>query len=307
VLTPGGGPQTVEFRVVRPDGEIRLLQAQGLLVPAADGQYTRVIGTSLDITERRATELALRASEESYRTIFDHSNDAVFVHDIATGAVLDANRRACEFSDVTLEELRENGLAIIANGPPPFTPDRAVAHMQRAAAGEAVRYDAEVRVRGGPGRMTIDFQVAPLRDAAGRITHLIPSATDVSARVAAETALRDALAALQAVYDTAPVGLCVFDRELRWTRINARLAAMNGFPPEAHLGRRVGELLPGLAASLEPVLRRVLETPARGCSASPSPARRRRTPACCASGRRATCRCATPRAVSPASTWSPRR
>jgi len=134
-------PVTVEFRIIRPDDEVRLLQAQGLLVPAADGQLSRVIGTSLDITERRATELALRASEESYRAIFDASNDAIFVHDVATGRILDANRRACAFSDVTLEELRADGLSLIANGPPPFTPDRAVEFLERAAAGESVRFE----------------------------------------------------------------------------------------------------------------------------------------------------------------------
>ena len=57
----------------------------------------------------------------------------------------------------------------------------------RAAAGETSRYDIEVRMA-GDSRMAIDFQVAPLRDAAGRVTHLIPSAVDITARKRSEEA-----------------------------------------------------------------------------------------------------------------------
>ncbi len=81
------------------------------------------------------------ASDEGYRAIFDSSNDSTFIHDLNTGAILDANRRACEYSGATLDELKSHGLEIIANGPAPFTADRAAAFLQRAAAGELVRFE----------------------------------------------------------------------------------------------------------------------------------------------------------------------
>lgn len=62
-----------------------------------------------------------------------------------------------------------------------------------------------------------------------------------------ERRVREGTAELEAVYAGAPVGLCVLDRELRWVRINRRLAEINGFSPEAHIGKTVRELLPGLA------------------------------------------------------------
>lgn len=61
----------------------------------------------------------------------------------------------------------------------------------RARDGEVVRFDVPVRVA-GDRRMWIDFQLAPLRDGDGRITHLIPSAMDITARRQAEAALREA-------------------------------------------------------------------------------------------------------------------
>lgn len=65
---------------------------------------------------------------------------------------------------------------------------------------------------------------------------------------------------LEAIYRTAPIGLCVLDDELRFVRINDRLAEINGVAPDAHIGRTVREVLPGLADEVEPLLRRVLET-----------------------------------------------
>lgn len=75
-----------------------------------------------------------------------------------------------------------------------------------------------------------------------------------------EAALRRQLAALQADYDQAPVGLCALDTELRFQRINASLAGLNGRPAADHLGQTVREMVPGLADQVEPLLRQVLRT-----------------------------------------------
>ncbi|MFO0908116.1 MAG: PAS domain S-box protein [Isosphaeraceae bacterium] len=136
---------------------------------------------------------------------------------------------------------------------------------ERASRGESPRYDVEVMM--ASGLMTIDFTIVPMFDSAGRLAYLIPSAVNVSERVRVEAALRLSeetarrqLAEIRATYDAAPIGLCVLDSELRWVRINARLAEMNGYPPEAHIGRTVSELLPDLGEDSIRVLQGVLTT-----------------------------------------------
>jgi PAS domain S-box-containing protein len=76
----------------------------------------------------------------------------------------------------------------------------------------------------------------------------------------AEAAQRERAAQIEATYASAPVGLCLYDRELRWLAVNNRLAAIHGFPAAAHIGRTPRDLLPDLAGRIEPILRRVLET-----------------------------------------------
>jgi PAS domain-containing protein len=66
-------------------------------------------------------------------------------------------------------------------------------------------------------------------------------------------------ARLRAVYDLAPIGLCLVDRRMRFLEVNDRLAALNGVPAAAHLGRTLREVLPpALADALEPAYARVL-------------------------------------------------
>jgi PAS domain S-box-containing protein len=65
---------------------------------------------------------------------------------------------------------------------------------------------------------------------------------------------------LEAIYATAPIGLCVLDTQLRYVRINHRLAEINGLTVEQHLGRSVRDILPQLADAIEPQLQAVLDT-----------------------------------------------
>lgn len=61
-------------------------------------------------------------------------------------------------------------------------------------------------------------------------------------------------------YDSAPIGLCVFDLELRYVQINDWLARINGIPADGHLGLRISEVLPQVAQAVEAQLCRVIET-----------------------------------------------
>jgi PAS domain S-box-containing protein len=70
----------------------------------------------------------------------------------------------------------------------------------------------------------------------------------------------EALALLDTLLASTPIGFAFYDHELRFVRINEALAAINGLPVEAHLGRTVAEVIPQLAPMLEPLFRRILAT-----------------------------------------------
>ncbi|MGA5701971.1 SpoIIE family protein phosphatase [Peterkaempfera bronchialis] len=105
-------------------------------------------------------------------------------------------------------------------------------------------------------QVELEFRTHPVTGPNRRLM-VLAVATDVRAmrRVEAD------LAVLDAFFAQSPIGLAVYDTDLRVVRINGALARMNGLPPEQHLGRRVSELLPEIDASeIEAAMRSVLET-----------------------------------------------
>ncbi|MGG6239835.1 PAS domain S-box protein [Nodosilinea sp. AN01ver1] len=77
---------------------------------------------------------------------------------------------------------------------------------------------------------------------------------------AQQVQLQQQLAEIETIYRSAPIGLNVLDRELRFVRVNEQLAEINGLPVEAHLGHTVRELLPNLAEQAEAMLNTILDT-----------------------------------------------
>ncbi|WP_437734521.1 PAS domain-containing protein [Sorangium sp. So ce1335] len=71
-------PYRVDYRILRPDGEERVIHTVADVVRAEDGTPLRMIGTALDVTEQRRVEDALRLSEARLRLIAEHASDVIF-------------------------------------------------------------------------------------------------------------------------------------------------------------------------------------------------------------------------------------
>jgi PAS domain S-box-containing protein len=76
----------------------------------------------------------------------------------------------------------------------------------------------------------------------------------------AERQQTEVSALLESLLSSSPIGFAFFDRLHRYVRINEQLAAINGLPIEAHLGRPIREVLPVNAQSVDPILDQVFTT-----------------------------------------------
>jgi PAS domain S-box-containing protein len=179
----------VEARLVLADGSIRHAQMRGEAVVDPRGRVVRLRGTGQDITDRVGTEEALRASEESYRAIFEASGDAIYVLDRDTGAILDVNRAACELNGFSAEEMKRLGIGGLSQHRPPYSWQDAQELIRRAAGGEPQRVDWLARHSSG---RDVWGEVTLQRVNIGGEDRVLATARDVTQRRAAEAARRSA-------------------------------------------------------------------------------------------------------------------
>jgi PAS domain S-box-containing protein len=144
-----------------------------------------------------------------------------------------------------------------------------VEQQWRATEQEAVAFRGQGRVwhASSSDYRPCVIEAVPVLDANGHVYEWVGTISDVHEQRLAEEALRNAEAAanqqraeLELIYDTAPVGMNLIDREHRFLRINDHLASINGFKREEHYGRLAYDLLPGLAEHLRPLYQSVFDS-----------------------------------------------
>lgn len=125
-------------------------------------------------------------------------------------------------------------------------------------------HDCEIELKDG---RTLERHSAGFRDSHGRYVGRIWFFRDITARKLEEQALlrsqresQARLAEIEQIYKYAPVGLCLRDRNLRYQRINERMAAMHDMTVEQHIGRSDSEIVPEIAARVDETTRPVFET-----------------------------------------------
>ena len=186
-----GGPRyDVEYRVLRPDGTVRVVHSQGDVTRDDDGRAIRQFGAMQDITELRRAEQELRASEARFRTFVDHARDAFLLLD-GNLTIVDVNRQACESLGWTREEL-------IGMHPRDFDAaldEASIARrVKRAEAGETITFETLHRRR--------DESVFPVEIRTGTFEQggelfYLALARDISERKLAEEKMRGKDDALQ--------------------------------------------------------------------------------------------------------------
>ncbi len=236
-------------------------------VRAPDGSILGSVVTARDVTADKALRQALESSEERFRVAQEMSPDGFTI----LRPVRDTRRRVNDFTWVYLNPTtaRVTGYDLETIGtrsllelfPGHRGTDLFEAYRSVAETGESRVLETSYQGESITTRIWFRLVIVPMREEIAILAQDITERKAVEqARDASEALAREQLTEIQAYYDTAPVGLFVLDTELRYRRINQRLAAINGLSVAAHLGRRVREVLPDLADHIEPLFRQVIAT-----------------------------------------------
>ena len=197
-------PFAVQVRVRRRDGEFGWFALRGVPLFEQDGALREWVGTLQDVTDQKRAAEAIIASEKHLRRVLDSLFTFVGVL-TPKGTLIEANKAPLEAAALSPEDVLGKPVwdAYWFNHSPEVQ-EQLRAAIDRANRGEPSRYDVDVRMAGGV-MMTIDFMLVPLRDEAGQIQFLIPSAVDISERKQAEKALRKQNERLRLLWETAGI------------------------------------------------------------------------------------------------------
>jgi PAS domain S-box-containing protein len=230
----GQQPFHIEHRIVRPDGSERLVEEQGEVLRDQRGRALRMIGTVLDITDRKRIEAALRESEERFRLAIDNAPIGMALIGLQ-GHFLRVNRALCELLGYSPEELVRLGFQDVTH-PEDRATGRAIA--ERLWAGAIPRIQLTKRYLRKDGEIIRALlHMTVVRDAAGRAVCGVAQLEDITARERAQEEHERLLAdvaserrLLRTVIDRSPTGIALVAPGGRWILANPQATRLLGEP-----------------------------------------------------------------------------
>ena len=221
----------VEYRVMRPDGDARVVHSQGDVTRDASGRPLRQFGVLQDITERRQAEDELSEVKEHYRVLAESSLTGTYV--ATEDAFVYANPAMARMFGYAVEEI-VGGLRSVDLTCPEDRP-LVAENMRRRLSGEVEELRYEFR------GLRKDGSVFPVEVYGRRIEHAGKSAVlgtivDNTERRRAEDELRASEARFRTLVDHAADAFFLIDDTLRVVDVNRRACESLGYSRDELVG-----------------------------------------------------------------------
>jgi two-component system, cell cycle sensor histidine kinase and response regulator CckA len=169
--------------------------------------------------KRNAETIAeLARSESRFQTIYDNVNDALIIHDAATGEIVDVNQTMCNLFGYSHQESLHLQVEDISLAEPPFSHAEGMRRLALASQGTPQIFEWRSKRRNG----TIFWSEINMRRAtiAGE-ERVIVMVRDIDGRKKAEEALRRNEETLKVLMEEMPAGVC-------WTDQGGGIEYLNG-------------------------------------------------------------------------------
>jgi PAS domain S-box-containing protein len=250
-------PWSLDYRIVRPDGELRMIHARGEVVCDEQGRPAVVQGTCQDVTEARRVEDALRAAEQLFRRAFDDAPIGMALIDLE-GRWLRLNRAISQMLGRSEPELRTMQLSDL-NHPDDRRLDRPL--IKELLNGRRRSFALEKRYVHADGHLIHALVHVSLMHGDGeRPLYFLCQLVDITERRRAEAERRAVQERMQAIIDNSPALVIVKDVEQRYLLVNRRWEEVTGLDADGVLGKTSAEALGDRSPAQDDIDREVLAT-----------------------------------------------
>lgn len=231
----------LQFRILRPDGEIRHVECKARVERDDTGRVVRLYGTMQDITDSVRGMESLQANTELLRMAGQMAQLGGWLIDLTTGVLRwsDEVRAIHELG----EEFVTTPQRALEFYPPEWRPIIAEAFWRCARNGTP--YDLELELITARGRrLWVRTNGMGLRDSTGRITRVVGTLQDIDARKRQELQFTAVTNRLQGFLHYSPLLISEIDLDGRYLIANRATCEFLGQTPDKVIGTRMSDHLP---------------------------------------------------------------
>ena len=240
-----------DHRIIQPDGTVRHIHANAIVIVDENGVPVRMTGTAQDITDRHRIEDALRQSELKFRSVTQLANDAIIAAD-SKGNIISWNNGAQRMFGYAEEQALGKPLTVLM--PEVYREAHQRGMERHNATGETHVIGKTVELKGlrnDGSEFPLELSLTSWTTGAERFYSGI--IRDITERKQIEEALEAAARRESAMIENALDVICSINAEGKFVTVSPASLNVWGYHPEELIGRRYVEFVaPGdIARSVE--------------------------------------------------------
>ncbi|MCG3115210.1 MAG: PAS domain S-box protein [Candidatus Manganitrophus sp. SA1] len=233
----------VEYRIIKPNGEMAWVEARGRVFYGPNGEAERFVGLCMDVTARKQAEETLQ-NEFAFRYAIENAIPAGITVADPNGRKTYVNRAFCEMVGWSESEL------VGAAPPYLYWPPEEMARITQAfeatMAGKVPPGGFELRFRRrNEARFDVLLTPVPVRDSHGAVTGWLASVVDITERKRIEQKLQESETQYRLLFEANPQPMWVYEIEsMAFLEVNEAAVRHYGYSREEFLSMTIKEIRP---------------------------------------------------------------